>query len=249
MSAFGATIPGSGPVVTSVTPSYGLNTEITLVTITGSGFSGGTIHEDTNDGTPKQFQDPDDSISVYIGSTDITVFTVVSDSEITATIPSSSGSVGAQDIIITTSAGASVTSTSDQFTYFPLGPSPNYGVTTPNLLRDGAPLYQGQPPQQSCGLVQVPDGTVYFITEIHVCNTTTASATFALYKVPASGTVGDDNCIYCNIDVDPNASYPIQHTMWMLGGETLVGSQNTPGAITITVSGTVASVPSAPDAG
>ena len=88
---------GSGPVppvVTSVNPNNGQAAGGTSVSITGIGFTGAT--------------------SVHFGATAAASFTVNSDSHITATSPSGSGTV---DVTVTTPAGTSTTSSADEFTY------------------------------------------------------------------------------------------------------------------------------------
>jgi len=96
--------------VTSVTPTSGIDTGGTTVTITGSDFTGAT--------------------AVTFGSANAAVFTVDSDTEITATAPypRSNGTV---DVSVTTPDGTSPVTPSDQFTYLPApavtGVSPDAG--------------------------------------------------------------------------------------------------------------------------
>ncbi|NNN20657.1 MAG: hypothetical protein HKL80_01470 [Acidimicrobiales bacterium] len=91
-SALAAVVPS----ITSITPntsnvSGGINT-----TITGSGFTGAT--------------------SVTFGSTNASGFTVVSDTEITLSVPQAT-SAGTVDVTVTTPQGSSVLTSSDKFTY------------------------------------------------------------------------------------------------------------------------------------
>jgi uncharacterized membrane protein len=82
------------PTVTNISPQGGYTTGGTSVTITGTGFTGAS--------------------SVSFGKSAASSFTVVSDTQITATSPVGSGTV---DITVTTSSGTSATSSADQFTY------------------------------------------------------------------------------------------------------------------------------------
>ena len=87
----------AAPTVTSVSPSEGVATGGTLVTITGSGFTGAT--------------------EVVFGSTD-EAFTVVSDTEITAV--ESAQPVGTVvDVTVVTPDGTSAVTPADQFTFVP----------------------------------------------------------------------------------------------------------------------------------
>lgn len=85
----------SVPVVSGITPSSGTTAGGTTITITGSGFTGAT--------------------AVTIGGTPAAGFTLVSDTEITATTPV--GSAATVDVTVTTAGGISAISTADQFTY------------------------------------------------------------------------------------------------------------------------------------
>ena len=77
-----------------VTPNWGPADGGTHLTLTGAGFTGAT--------------------AVTFGSTVISEFTIVSDTQITTSSPAGSGTV---DITVTTPAGPSATSSVDQFTY------------------------------------------------------------------------------------------------------------------------------------
>jgi hypothetical protein len=83
-----------GPTVTSVTPATGPSIGGTPVVITGNGFTGAT--------------------SVAFGTNAATDFSVHSDTEIQATSPPATGTV---DITVTSAAGSSPSSASDQFSY------------------------------------------------------------------------------------------------------------------------------------
>ncbi|NUP50127.1 MAG: cell shape-determining protein [Catenulispora sp.] len=83
------------PAVTGISPASGVLAGGTSVTITGTDFLGAT--------------------SVAFGSTPA-AFTVVSDTQITATAPASS-TVGPVDVTVTTPAGTSATGAADRYTY------------------------------------------------------------------------------------------------------------------------------------
>ena len=82
------------PVVTGMSPTSGPTAGGTLVTITGTGFTGAT--------------------AVDFGTTAATDLTVVNDTTITADSPAGTGTV---DVTVITPAGTSATSPADQFTY------------------------------------------------------------------------------------------------------------------------------------
>jgi hypothetical protein len=82
------------PAVTGVSPSSGPAAGNTLVTITGSGFSGATV--------------------VDFGTTAGTDLVIVSSTKITADSPAGTGAV---DVTVTTPSGTSATSSADDFTY------------------------------------------------------------------------------------------------------------------------------------
>jgi hypothetical protein len=93
-SQFTYTTPPAPPTVTGINPARGPDTGGTDVTINGTGFTGAT--------------------GVSFGGTGAEKYTVVSDTEITATSPASSVD-GSVDVTVTTSAG---TSAPVQFSYF-----------------------------------------------------------------------------------------------------------------------------------
>jgi choice-of-anchor C domain-containing protein len=103
---------GAAPAVTKVSPSGGLYTGGTVVTITGTGFSGAT--------------------GVFFGGMPATSYTVVSGTEIQATAPAEPA--GTVDVTVVNPAGASALSSADQFTYtgkpiyHPGGPAGTGGV-------------------------------------------------------------------------------------------------------------------------
>ncbi len=94
------TYPAPAPSVTGVSPTSGAAG--TVVTITGTGFTGAT--------------------GVSFGAPAATGFTVVSDTEITATAPAGTGTV---DITVTGPSGTSAAVAADKFTY----PSPAPSVS------------------------------------------------------------------------------------------------------------------------
>jgi hypothetical protein len=97
------------PSVTGVSPSSGTNAGGTSVTVSGSGFTGAS--------------------AVYFGSVAAASFTVVSDTQITATTPAEPA--GTVDVIVQTPAGgASSTSSHDLFTF--VGPVPSVTSVSPN---------------------------------------------------------------------------------------------------------------------
>ncbi|NLS01651.1 IPTL-CTERM sorting domain-containing protein, partial [Rhizobium sp. P38BS-XIX] len=84
------------PVITSISPTSGPSAGGTVVTITGSNFSGAS--------------------AVTFGGSAATGVTVVSGTTITATAPAGTGTV---DVRVTTVGGTSAASAADQFTYIP----------------------------------------------------------------------------------------------------------------------------------
>ncbi len=114
--ASSASSTASGVTVTSGSPSSGKDTGGTAVTITGTGFSGVT--------------------AVNFGTVKTTSFVVNSPTQIVVTAPA--GPDGTVDVTMTTSAGASATSTADQFTnvttkagLIPIGVYPPAGGSDP----------------------------------------------------------------------------------------------------------------------
>jgi hypothetical protein len=99
------------PAVTGISPADGPEAGGTSVIITGTGFTGAT--------------------DVMFGTTAATVFTVNSDTRITATSPLHA--TGTVDVTVTTAGGISPASSSDQYTYVPIpsvtGISPSSGLT------------------------------------------------------------------------------------------------------------------------
>jgi hypothetical protein len=85
----------AAPVVSGITPSAGPTSGGTVVTITGTGFT--------------------DAMAVNFGAHAATTFTVVSDTQITATAPA--GSAGAVDVTVSTVGGTSAVGAADHFTY------------------------------------------------------------------------------------------------------------------------------------
>jgi hypothetical protein len=105
-SGLGAgTVP---PVVTSIIPASGAIAGGTVVTVTGTGFTGVT--------------------GVFFGGFPATSFTFVSARQVIAVSPAG----GATDVVVDTAAGSSTPGTSDQFSYigpFVNGMSPGSGTT------------------------------------------------------------------------------------------------------------------------
>jgi hypothetical protein len=102
------------PTVTGVNPNQGPRAGSTVVTITGTDFTGAT--------------------GVRFGSNAATNVTVVSDTQITATAPA--GQPGATvDVTVTTTRGTSATNSADQFTY--QNAAPRVTRVTPNTGQGG----------------------------------------------------------------------------------------------------------------
>ncbi len=107
----------AAPTVTGVSPNSGPAPGGTLVTITGTGFTGAT--------------------AVDFGTTAATGFSVVSATTITADSPAGTGTV---DVTVLTSGGTSATSAADEFTYTAVaaptvtGISPNSGPAAGGTL-------------------------------------------------------------------------------------------------------------------
>jgi IPT/TIG domain len=101
----------SVPTVAGITPSDGLDTGGTKVTVTGSGFSTG-------------------STTVAFGAKAAQSVTVISDAELTATAPAEA--IGTIDIRVTTPGGTSAASSADQYTFTPL-PKPAIVKLSPSI--------------------------------------------------------------------------------------------------------------------
>ncbi len=93
-ASFTVTVNPAAPAVTAVSPSSGPTSGGTVVTITGTDFTGAT--------------------AVDFGATPATGFTFNSATQITATAPAGTGTV---DVRVTTAGGTSATSAADRFTY------------------------------------------------------------------------------------------------------------------------------------
>jgi hypothetical protein len=98
------------PTVTNINPTGGTAAGGTVVTITGTGFTGAT--------------------AVQFGPTAATAITVDSDTQIHATSPAGSGTV---HVRVTTPGGTSATSGADQFTYAPSLALPTVTGVVPNI--------------------------------------------------------------------------------------------------------------------
>ena len=85
------------PSVSGISPASGPDAGGTLVTVTGSGFTGVT--------------------AVTFGSTPASSFTLIGDAELIALTPS--GNDGSVDVTVTNTAGTSATNPDDTFTYLP----------------------------------------------------------------------------------------------------------------------------------
>jgi hypothetical protein len=112
----------ASPVVNSVVPNSGLITGGTSVTITGGNFTGAT--------------------AVTFGATAATSFNVASDTQITAVSPAHAS--GPIDVTVTTPAGRSAFTPSDQFTYTLLSLYFTwYDLASPGMLNDNIHLLNG----------------------------------------------------------------------------------------------------------
>jgi large repetitive protein len=103
--------PPPVPTVTSINPTGGSTAGGTVVTITGTGFTGAT--------------------AVKFGTAAATGVTVDSDAQIHATSPA--GSAGVVHITVTTPGGTSAATSADQFTYSAPSQPPTVTGVTPNL--------------------------------------------------------------------------------------------------------------------
>ncbi|WP_137934850.1 Ig-like domain repeat protein [Mesorhizobium comanense] len=106
---FQLTVNASVPTVTAISPTSGPTGGGNMVTITGTGFSTAA--------TPG---------AVLFGASSAASYTIVSDTQITATAPS--GSAGTVDITVTTPGGTSATGQADRYTYVA---APTIGTASP----------------------------------------------------------------------------------------------------------------------
>ena len=161
------------PVILSVSPSSGPLTGGTTATIMGTNFDGAG--------------------SLLFGSTPATNYTVVSDTQITATVPASATS-GITEVTVTTPSGTSATTSDTGYLYLPTS---TYTPLTPYRIcdtRPGAPANQcNTSPNHTLGpnssiTIQVsgtnpagsssggiPTGAVAAMLNVTVTNTTAAS--------------------------------------------------------------------------
>ena len=102
------TVTPGAPTVTAVTPNSGSTAGGTVVTLTGTNFTGAT--------------------GVTFGVTAATSFTVNSATSITATAPA--GAAGVVNVRVTTAGGTSATGVANQFTY--VTPAPTVTAVAPN---------------------------------------------------------------------------------------------------------------------
>jgi uncharacterized repeat protein (TIGR02543 family) len=139
----------AAPTVTAVSPSSGTTLGGTTVTITGTGFTGAT--------------------AVNFGGTAATSYTVVSDTEITATAPAGTGTV---DTTVTTANGTSSTSSADKYTY------------TATVTYDGNTSTGGTAPTDSASYAQNDTVTLLGNTG----NLSKSGYSFAGWNTKADGT-------------------------------------------------------------
>ncbi len=135
------------PTVTSVSPASGPATGGTTVTVNGTGFTGAT--------------------AVHVGAAAAS-FTVVSDTQLTATVPP--GSIGTVDVTVTGPGGTSATATGDHFTYVASG----YRLVAADggVFAFGSDRFAGSCPAAGSvcsgvsdivGTAATPDGTGYWL--------------------------------------------------------------------------------------
>ena len=103
------TIAPATPAVTSVSPNSGPAAGGTIVTVTGTYFTGAS--------------------AVSFGGNAAIWFNVTSDTSILAKSPAGGGTV---DVTVTTQGGTSATSAADQFTYVPTPTAPRVSAVSPN---------------------------------------------------------------------------------------------------------------------
>src|SRR6516164_8845365 len=145
--------PALAPTVTNINPNTGPTSGGSSVTITGTNFSGAT--------------------AVRFGSNAAASFTVNSATQITATSPAGVGTV---DVTVTTAGGTSATSSSDRFTYGPVGGP--VGTTT-TISSSQNPSSFGQPVQFAVKVTGLsPTGSVsLFDGGTHIGTGTLAAGT------------------------------------------------------------------------
>lgn len=157
----GSQPPGALPAVSAVSPTTGLTTGGTTVTITGTAFTGAT--------------------SVKFGSSNATTFTVNSDTQITATSPA--GAAGTVDVTVTTSVGTSATSAADQFTYTKANTTTTVtSSTNPSVFGQSATFTATVAPVAATG---TPTGTVTFLDGGSPIGTGTLSGGTATFTTSA----------------------------------------------------------------
>ena len=157
------------PAVTSVLRPGGYDPDGgigggTVVTITGTGFTGAT--------------------AVSFGSTRAAGFTVVSETQITATSPAAAASAGAVNVTVAAPGGKSAASEHGQFVYVPTitGLAPTSGPVT-----GGTEItLTGTGFDSDGGVEYVISGTEHFLTALHVVSATTVTGV-----VPASKSTGE----------------------------------------------------------
>ena len=144
---------GTPPTVTAVSPDFGATSGGTVVTITGSDFSGAT--------------------AVHFGSTAAKGFTVGSATSITAVSPAEAP--GAVDVTVTTPYGTSASSSADLFTYV----LDAYHSLPPTRLLDTRQTGQTLGPNSRLELTvvggSVPSSATAVALNVTVTNTTTSS--------------------------------------------------------------------------
>lgn len=104
-----------------------------------------------------------------------------------------------------------------------------------DLFKDGVgpALAQGQPGPNLATLGSaVPSGKIWTILEYFITNCTNIAAAFSLFKVPNGGSAGPATCLFNDIFIDANSSYPIPVHEYMEAGATF--QANAPGMAVVT---------------
>lgn len=171
---------GTGPAISAITPASGPSAGGTVVTITGSGFTGAT--------------------AVNFGSVAAQSFTVVSDTEVTATAPAATA--GAVPITIKVGTTGSPLTTSDVFTYL----TASLAVTNQAAAVGSSPTLSAT---LTFGAGFVPTGAVSFTVGSHAavtaaCVSATSTTETCTATYSTSGLTTGANTITVSLAADTN---------------------------------------------
>ena len=114
-------------------------------------------------------------------------------------------------------------------------------VNTANL--EDKILYIGQPGATDTDLYTVPTGYKARITQIHACNTNSATKYFSLHVVESGDSVADDVCFAKNQELEGTSSvkggeaWDSDITIPLVAGDKISGIQETATAITVMIFG------------